>query len=323
MAQAIWTGTISFGLVSVPVRLYPAVRRKDVRFHELDRLTGQRLHHERVRAPLPAEPPAALPPGWARGREPAEQVVWPLVSEPPDRSSQGSSRPDLEVPPFTGARVSPDEVVKGFEVAPNRYVTVDRRELEAIEPERSRTIDLEQFVEVDAVDPLYFDASYYVVPTREHARSFGLLVDAMLRTKRIGLAWIVLRRKRHMAALRPSGKLLLLHTMLFADEILPRSELEPGVPPDLTAKEKEMAALLVNTLSGPFEAERYRDEYREQVMALIEGRAASARPAEPGPTSPAVADLMAALRASVEQARKERGKKPQPKPVAKRKRKSA
>ncbi len=244
-----------------------------------------------------------------------------MVAEPPPGPA-GTRRPTASNPP-AGSTVSAEEVVRGFEVAPNRYVAVDRAELEALEPERTRTIDIEQFVEVDAVDPLYFEASYYAVPGRDHARSFGLLVQAMQRTKRMALGWIVLRRKRHLAALRPQGNLLLLTTMLFADEIVPRAKLEPPVPADLTAKEKEMAALLVNTLSGPFEPERYRDEYREQVRALIQGRAASARPAEPSPTSPAVADLMAALRASVERARKERSKATKPKPAARRKRKSA
>lgn len=312
MAQAVWAGTISFGLVSVPVRLYPAVRRKDVRFHELDRLTGQRVHHQRVRPPLADEPPAYT--------GAAEQVVWPLVAEPPPGAAS-TRRP--AAPPPAGSTVSAEEVVRGFEVAPNRYVAVDRAELAALQPERTGTIDIEQFVEVDAVDPLYFEASYYVVPGRDHARSFGLLVEAMHQTKRMALGWIVLRRKRHLAALRPQGSLLLLTTMLFGDEIVPRAELEPPLPADLTSKEKEMAALLVNTLSGPFEPERYRDEYREQVLALIQGRAASAKPADPGPTSPAVADLMAALRASVERARKQRSKPAPPKPAARRKRKTA
>jgi DNA end-binding protein Ku len=320
MAQAIWTGTISFGLVSVPVRLYPAVRRRDVRFHELDRLSGQRVHHQRVRAPLPGEPPAYPAPEWAP-RETAEQVVWPLVTEPEREAESWRRAP--QPPPPTGSTVLPDELIKGFEVAPNRYVAVDRGELEALEPERSRSIDIEQFVAIDAVDPIFFEASYYVVPNRDHTRSFGLLVDAMQRTNRMALSWVVLRRKRHLAALRPQGNLLILSTMLFADEILPRAEVEPRQPSDLTAKEKEMASLLVNTLSGPFEPERFRDEYRERVLALIEGRAASARPAEPGPTSPAVADLMAALRASVEQARKAKNKPARPKPAAKRKKKTA
>jgi len=301
MAQALWTGMISFGLVSIPIRLYPAVRRKDVRFHELDRLTGQRVRHQRVRPPL-------------------EPAAWPTGPEPPRPEPQ--HRHAAPEPPAAGLEVSFDEVVKGFEVAPDCYVAVDRRELESLEPERSRSVDIEQFVDLGEVDPLYFDASYYAVPGREHARSFGLLVEAMRRTGQMALGWIVLRRKRHLAALRPHGTLLLLTTMLFADEIVPASELEPKAPADLTAREREMASLLVATLSGAFQPERYRDEYRERVLALIQGRAASARPAEPGPTSPAVADLMAALRASVEQARASR-KKTQARPAARRKRKSA
>lgn len=302
MAQALWTGTISFGLVSIPIRLYAAVRRKDVRFHELDRLTGLRVRHQRVRAPLP------------------EPAVWPTGPEPPRPEHEG--RYAAPEPPPPGSSVSFDEVVKGFEVAPDHYVAVDRSELESLEPERSRSIDIEQFVDLGEVDPLYFDASYYAVPTREYARSFGLLVEAMRRTGRMALGWVVLRRKRHLAALRPHGTLLLLTTMLFADEIVPAAELEPRAQADLSAKEREMAALLVGTLSGPFQPEPFRDEYRERVLALIHGRAASARPAQPGPTSPAVADLMAALRASVAQARASR-KKTQARPAARRKRKSA
>jgi len=306
MAQAIWTGTISFGLVSVPVRLYPAVQRKDVRFHELDRLSGQRVHHQRVRAPLPEEP--------SRERRPAaEPVGWPVAADP-TRGPTGRGGPEPTA-------VSPDEVIKGFEIAPDQYVIVERSELEALEPGRSRSIDIEQFVDIAAVDPIYFDASYYVVPTREHVRSFGLLAETLRRSKRMGICWIVLRRRRHLAALRPHGNLLILSTMLFADEVLPTAVIEPKAPSDLTPKEREMAALLVMTLSGPFEPARYRDEYREKVLAVIQGRAATAKPAPAAPTTPAVADLMAALRASIEQARQERQQKPTP--AARRKRKSA
>jgi len=323
MTQAIWTGTVSFGLVNIPVRLYPAVRRKDVRFHELDRLTGQRVRHQRVREPLPTEPWAApaLPSPASGGANDVGAPTLPTLPPSPSRTGRGISVGSPAPLPSSSA-VTFDEVVKGFEVAPNRYVAVDRHELEALEPERSRTIDIEQFVDLDQVDPLFFDASYYAVPSREHARSFGLLVDAMRRARRLALCWIVLRRKRHLAALRPYGTLLVLSTMLFADEILPSSEVEPNPPADLTAREREMAALLIATLSGPFEPERYRDEHRDRVLALIQGRAATARPAEPGPTSPAVADLMSALRASVEQVRAAR-KKTHPRPAVRRKRKSA
>lgn len=217
--------------------------------------------------------------------------------------------------------VSSPDVMKGFEVAKDRYVTVDREELEELAPERSRTIDVEQFVDADAVDPIYFDTSYYVVPERDHERAFGLLVEAMTETKRLAISWFVLRRKRYLAALRPHGRLMVLSTMFHADEILPVSELEPAPPRDLRKKERDMAALLITTLSGPFEPDRYPDEYRQKLTALLDGRAAQARlaPTEVV-TGSAVQDLMAALQASVEQARAARKR---PKTPAKRKRKTA
>ena len=305
MARAVWSGTISFGLVSVPVRLYPATRRKDVRFHEIDRVSGQRVRHQKViEAPgstltLPRERGRELPPQW-------EERV-----------------PPTAVPEKTAARlVAPGDVVKGFEVARDRYVTVDREELEELVPERTRAIDVEQFVDASAVDPIYFDVSYYAVPDRDYERAYGLLVDAMREARKIAICWFVLRRKRYLAALRPQGRLMVLTTMFHADEILPTAGLEPASPTDLRKNEREMAALLINTLSGPFEPQRYPDEYRQKLNALIEGRAASARPAGiEAPAGTGVQDLMSALRASVEQARL--ASKSRAKPAAKRKRRSA
>ena len=227
------------------------------------------------------------------------------------------------VPEKTAARlVAPGDVVKGFEVARDRYVTVDREELEELVPERTRAIDVEQFVDASAVDPIYFDVSYYAVPDRDYERAYGLLVDAMREARKIAICWFVLRRKRYLAALRPQGRLMVLTTMFHADEILPTAGLEPASPTDLRKNEREMAALLINTLSGPFEPERYPDEYRQKLNALIEGRAASARPAGiEAPAGTGVQDLMSALRASVEQARL--ASKSRAKPAAKRKRRSA
>jgi DNA end-binding protein Ku len=218
--------------------------------------------------------------------------------------------------------VSAADVAKGYEVAKDRYVTVDREELEQLAPERSRSIDVEQFVEASAIDPIYYNVSYYVVPERDHDRAFGLLVDVMEETKRIAICWFVLRRKRYLAALRPHGRLMVLATMFHADEVLPSADLEPSAPRDLRRNEREMAALLIKTLSGPFEPERYPDEYRQRLRALIEGRAASARPATAEVlTGTGVQDLMAALRASVEQARQ--ANRAKGKPAARRKRKTA
>jgi len=315
MARAVWTGTISFGLVSVPVRLYPATRRKDVRFHEIDRLSGQRIRHQRVVEPGPTRL-ALEPQEWSRTAIKPDAIgVSP--SAPPTAPARTTWSPPPAAQPVSAA-----DVLKGFEVAKDRYVTVDRGELEELAPERSRTIDVEQFVDSSAIDPIYYDVSYYAVPERDHERAFGLLVDAMRETKRIAICWFVLRRKRYLAALRPHGRLIVLSTLFHADEILPASELEPTAPLDLRKKEREMAALLINTLSGPFEPERYPDQYRQRLKALIEGRAALARPAPPEVlTGAGVNDLMAALQASVEQAR--RASKARAKPAVRRKRKTA
>src|SRR6266513_2840790 len=302
MARAVWSGTISFGLVSVPVRLYPATRRKDVRFHEIDRMSGQRVRHQKVieaSAPTPTLPRE-------RGREisaigETKSQLYPTLAHRGTESFQpprgSESAPGMPQP------VAPGDVVKGFEVARDRYVAV------------------EQFVDASAVDPIYFDVSYYAVPDRDYERAYGLLVDAMRETRKIAICWFVLRRKRYLAALRPHGRLMVLTTMFHADEILPIAGLEPGKPSDLRKNEREMAALLINTLSGPFEPERYPDQYRQRLTALIEGRAASARPAGiEVPAGTGVQDLMSALRASVEQARL--ASKSRAKPAAKRKRKS-
>ena len=316
MARAVWTGTIGFGLVSVPVRLYPATKRKDVRFHQIDRLSGRRIRHQKVveedvvessLAPLSRRIQAA-PLDAAPAAFPTRQTPLPLEpgSEPPVRA------------------VTSADVLKGFEVGRDRYVTVGHEELEELAPERSRTIDVEQFVDASAIDPMYYDTSYYAVPERDHERAFGLLVEEMRATNRIAIAWFVLRRKRYLAALRPYQRLMVLSTMFYADEILPISELEPAAPRDLRKKEREMAALLITMLSGPFEPERYPDEYRRRLTALIEGRAASARPAPTEVlTGRGVQDLMAALQASVEQARASRKSSKAGKPATRRKRKTA
>ena len=321
MARAVWSGTISFGLVSVPVRLYPATRRKDVRFHEIDRSSGQRVRHQKVvemAAPTPTLPRD-------RGSEISAR------REDDVQLRQGLAQMGREVlqPPRGSEAIRPvpqpvaaSDVVKGFEVGRDRYVTVDREELEELAPERTRAIDVEQFVDASTVDPIYFDVSYYAVPDRGYERAYGLLVDAMRETRKVAICWFVLRRKRYLAALRPQGRLMVLTTMFHADEILPTAGLEPARPADLRKNEREMASLLINTLSGSFEPERYPDEYRQKLNALIEGRAASARPAGiEVPAGTGVQDLMSALRASVEQARL--ASKSRAKPAAKRKRRSA
>jgi DNA end-binding protein Ku len=300
MARAIWTGTVAFGLVSVPVRLYPATKRKDVRFHEIDRVTGRRIRHQKViETDAPAEPVRTAARQGGTGLQPLPPSRFPDIGSatPPSSRAEATTKP-----------VAAADVVKGFEVSKDRYVSVGREEIEELAPARSRTIDVEQFVDSAAIDPIYYDESYYAVPERGHERAFGLLVEAMRETGKIAISWFVLRRKRYLAALRPHGRLMVLATMFYADEIVPTAELEPAPPQDLRKKERETAALLINTLAGPFEPERYPDEFRQRLTALIEGRAASARPAgtAAAPTGGGVQDLMAALQASVEAAKQAR-----------------
>lgn len=315
LPRAIWRGSISFGLVNIAVRLYPATRHLDVRFRELDRTTGQRLRHQRVRVEVPDHEA----PSWAMETPPAAPPV------PPARPAAGETPSAPKVPaaptpepPSPSEQTAPvsvpaAEVVKGFEFEPGRYVTVSASELESLTPERSRTIDIELFVGAAEVDPVYFDTSYYLVPDLANVRSFAVLLEGMRETGRLGLGWIVLRRKRHLAALREHGRLMVLTTMYHADEVLPAQPLEPPLPEDLSARERDMARLLIETLSGPFEPDRYRDQYRERLLGLLEERASPRRmPAsEPEVTaSPTgIEELMAALQASVEQARRQKAEK--------------
>jgi DNA end-binding protein Ku len=283
MPRAIWSGTISFGLVNIPVRVYPATRRKDVRFHEIDRVTGQRVHHQRVRAPLSeqegnwAAPPSPSP---QVGRETAE--AWPQA-------------------------VRAEEVVKGFEIAPDTFVTVSEEEIEELRPERTKTIDIEEFVVAAEVDPIYFDTAYHVVPQQEFERPFALLVEALAGSGKLAICWIVLRKRRHLAAMRPYQGILVLSTMYFADEVVPVAEVAPRPTEKPSERELKMAFLLVESMSGPFEPARYEDVYRKRLLELIASRSGQAQvapqPEEPVATS-GVEELMAALEASLKQVRR-------------------
>jgi DNA end-binding protein Ku len=312
MPRSFWKGAISFGLVNISVRLYPATRHLDIRFRELDRSSGQRLRHQRVRTTWQESLPEPAASPQAAGQAPAEPAVEPPRSERPSGSPAQDTAPNYAL--ARGEAVSSEEVVKGFEVEPNRYVTVTEAELASLAPERSRTIDIEQFVSVGGVDPTYFDTSYYVVPDVESARSFAVLLEGMRQTDRLALGWIVLRRKRHLAALRAREGLMVLTTLFHADEVLPAAELLPLLPADMSKREREMARLLIETLSGPFEPERYRDEYRDRLVGLLEERGAAERKLIPEPEAASqsgIEELMAALEASVERARQQKAERPQ------------
>src|SRR5215218_5038801 len=214
MARAIWSGAISFGLVNIPVKLYSAVSRKTVRFHQLDGADNQRIQEKRVN-------------------------------------------------PRTGEEVPYENLVKGYEIGPDRYVIVTPEELDSLAPEKTRAIDIEDFVDLDQIDPIYYDHPYYLVPDTGAGKAYRLLLDAMSESGRVAIARVVIRSKEQLVAIRPRDGILTMETMLFADEVVPPEELD-DLPDskDLKVSDREvkMAQQLIDSLSSDFEPEKYRDE---------------------------------------------------------------
>ena len=208
------------------------------------------------------------------------------------------------VDPETGEEVSYDQIVKGYELTKDRYVVVTPEELDALDPERTRTIDIEDFVDLEEIDPVYYDHPYYLVPDKGAAKAYGLLLNAMDASGKVAIARVVLRSKEQLVAIRPSGDLLMMETMIFHDEVVPHDDLDDlPAAKDLKASDRElkMAQQLIDSLSSEFDPSRYHDEYREKVIELIERKASgeeiAVQPEAPQPAR--VPDLMAALEASL------------------------
>jgi DNA end-binding protein Ku len=264
MPRPIWSGSISFGLVNVPVKLFSAVNYHDVRFHQLHKGDGARIRQKRV-----------------------------------------CSADGMEVP-F-------DEIVKGYEIAPDQYVLIEPEELASLDPKSTQTIDIEEFVDLDQIDPIYYERPYYLVPDKRAEKAYALLTEAMLQTNKVAIARFVMRTKQYLAALRPSGPVLVLSTMLYADEVVSLERLDglPDASDDhkVSKKELTMASALIESLSvESFTPENFHDEYHDRVMELIEAKGAGetfSAPAAPDQGGK-VLDLMSALEASVKAAKEKR-----------------
>ncbi len=257
MARAIWSGSISFGLLNVPVKLYSAVSKQTVRFRELREGDGSRVKHKRV----------------------AES---------------------------DGKEVPYEKIVKGYEYAPDQYVVLTKDELSDLEPQRSRAIEIQDFVDLDDIDPIYFEQPYYLGPDKGAERAYSLLVQAMKDARKVAVARFVLRNKEHLAAIRPMEDVLTLTTMRFHDEVTSPKDLddvfEDSKPKKPEQKELAMAKQLIESLTSDFKPNTYHDEYREELLDLLESKAAgkevvSAPSEEPKPTK--APDLMAALEESL------------------------
>jgi DNA end-binding protein Ku len=254
MARSIWSGAISFGLVNVPVKVFTAVRKKDVRFHQLHEKDGARIQQKR----------------WC-------------------------AQEDKEV--------AYEEIVKGYEVSPGQYVRVEPEELEALDPEATHTVDIEDFVNLDEIDPLFFDTNYYLVPDGRGDKAYRLLLEAMRDAGKVGIAKVVMRTKQYLVAVRPVEEALVMTTMNFNDEVVAQEELEglPGDKADASERELRMAQQLIDSLATGWDPEKYHDTYRERVLDLIEQKAQGKEiVVQPDVERPApVIDLMAALEASL------------------------
>ena len=228
MARAIWSGSISFGLLNVPVKLYSAVSRRQISFRELRESDKSRVRHKRV----------------------AEA---------------------------DGEEVSYDDIVKGYELAPDQYVVFSRDELDELDPKKTKAIEVEEFVDLDDIDPIYFVQPYYLGPEPGAERAYALLVKAMSDERKVAVARFVLRNKESLAALRPMGDVLTLTTMRFADEIVPAEPSSTASCPRtsriLRSNELEMAKQLVSSLTSDFDPDDFTDEYREELLARIESKA--------------------------------------------------
>ncbi len=224
--QAIWTGSISFGLVSVPVRMITAVRSKNVSFNQLERSTGARIRYQRV-------------------------------SEK------------------TGEPVANDDIVKGYEIEPSRYVVVEARELDAMAPKKTSTIEIVDFVDLAEIDPIYFDSPYYVTPDKNARKPYDLLLRAMTELGKVAIGRVVVRNKEHLVAIRPLDEVLCVEMMRWSDEVVPTGGLVDTDGVEVNARELAMAKQLIEALSSPFDPTAYRDEYREQVLGLIAALRAS------------------------------------------------
>jgi DNA end-binding protein Ku len=298
MATAVWTGTLSFGLVTLPVRLYPATQPKDVRFHLYDR-EGRRIRYQRV-VEAGAEPSSdrnELPPSDAA----ADEVTTPA------REERSGTTASVERP------VAWDDVVRGVETEEGELVTVPREELERIRPERSRSIDIQDFVELEQIDPVYLDKSYYAIPmTPEATKPYVLFHHAMREAGRIGIGRFVLRTKPHLVAIRPMEKVLAVETMFFGDEVRDPADLAPDLDGvEVDERELDLAVTLIETLKTDWDPDAYADTYREELLRMLAERTPTKRAAEePSPAGgSAVEELMAALRESVAAAKRGRTRK--------------
>jgi DNA end-binding protein Ku len=266
MAHAIWSGTISFGLVTIPVKLFTAVRANDLRFNFLHKTDNGRIHNERHCS-------------------------------------------------VCNEKVEYADLVRGYEYEKGRYVTVTDDDLKRVNVEATQSVEIVEFVELDQINPMYFDTPYYLEPEKKGRHAYALLRESLRASGKVGIARVVIRSREHLAALKPNGEALVLELMHYAEELVAQDDFDfPSLKEDVAPAELKVAKMLIDTMSvEAFAPEKFRDTYRDDVMAMIEARAAGQElPETPAArTEPSnVVNLMDVLQRSLEESNKRRAAAP-------------
>ena len=261
-AHAIWSGAINFGLVTIPVKLYSAVRSNDLRFNFLHKKDDGRIYNERHCS-------------------------------------------------VCGEKVEYSDLVRGYEYEKGRYVTVTDDDLKAVRPEATQSVQIVEFVELDQINPMFFDTPYYLEPEKKGRHAYALLRDALIDSGKVAIARVVIRSREHIAAVKPNGEALVLELMHFEDELVDQSGFEfPALNEKVADAEKKVAKMLIDTMSAEqFKPEEFHDKYKEDVLAMIEARANGEDVEKPEVHKPAatnVVNLMDVLQRSLEQSKQRR-----------------
>jgi DNA end-binding protein Ku len=311
MPRAVWTGSLSFGLVTIPVRLYPATEPKDVRFHLTD-ARGRRVRYRRFVQIDEGD----FEPAWETGPV-AETEAAPAAAE-------ARSEPAEQVE----QEIAFDDLKRGYAIDDGRLVVLDPEDIEAVRPERSRTIEIEDFVDLAEIDPVYFEKSYHVAPQRGSEKPYALLLRALEGAGRVGIGRFVLRTKPHLVAIRAADGVIALETLYFGDEVRDGRELVGGVEGvEVSEKELRLAESLIQTLHTTWDPAAYADTYREELLRRVAEKTPVEAPDERSGVATGsgsrVEELMQALKASVEAAKRKQAQPPsdeatEPSPTKKR-----
>jgi len=275
MARAIWKGSISFGLVNIPIALYPATRREEFKFRLLRKTDLNPVNYKRV------------------AEKDGKEVPW-------------------------------DQIVKGYEYEKGKYVVLKDEDFQRVDVEATQTVDIQDFVELDEIDPIFFYKPYYLEPQKGGDKAYALLRDALKDSKKVGVAKVVIKTREYLAGVKPEDGALVLELMHFADELADTSKLHIPKKVEIGKREITMAKSLIDSMSSKWNPEKYKDDYREALMEVIEekveagGKEIEEKPKKaPKPTK--VIDLVSVLQKSLEEtgakkktSARSRGKKAHP-----------